>query len=117
MLNGRIDVDRARAIWIDALDARCSTATDNSQPSSTSAHVGSVTRRDLAVAWTLLTDDGRQAFRDELAVDQATWRRGRGWALWKAVATCSSTHEDPDGSAQLAEAEQVLDAIFRDAAS
>jgi aminoglycoside phosphotransferase (APT) family kinase protein len=69
------------------------------------------------VAWTLLTDDGRQAFRDELAVDRASWRRGRGWALWKAVVTCAYTHEDPDDAAELAHAEQVLDAIFGDHAA
>jgi hypothetical protein len=31
-----------------------------------------------AVAWTLLTADGRRAFWDRLAVDEATWDRGRG---------------------------------------
>ncbi|WP_307872887.1 aminoglycoside phosphotransferase family protein [Paractinoplanes ovalisporus] len=41
---------------------------------------------DLAVAWTLLTAEGRRAFRDRLGVDDATWRRGRGWALWKSLA-------------------------------
>ena len=42
---------------------------------------------DLAIAWTLLTAEGRQAFRDRLGVDDAEWARGRGWALWKAIAT------------------------------
>ena len=51
---------------------------------------------DLAVAWTLLTAEGRQAFRDRLAVDDPAWARGRGWALWKTVATCWHTFEDPD---------------------
>jgi aminoglycoside phosphotransferase (APT) family kinase protein len=41
---------------------------------------------DLAVAWTLLDADGRRVFRDRLAVDDATWARGRGWALWKTLA-------------------------------
>ncbi|MBN6033783.1 aminoglycoside phosphotransferase family protein [Amycolatopsis sp. 195334CR] len=41
---------------------------------------------DLAIAWTLLTADGRQRFRERLAVDEETWARGRGWALWKALA-------------------------------
>jgi aminoglycoside phosphotransferase (APT) family kinase protein len=72
---------------------------------------------DLAVAWTLLTDDGRRAFRDQLAVDHVSWRRGRGWALWKALATCSYTYEDPDDSAEFAQATQVLDAILRDYAT
>jgi len=41
---------------------------------------------DLAIAWTLLSGESRAAFRAELAVDPATWARGRGWALWKALA-------------------------------
>lgn len=40
---------------------------------------------DLAIAWTLLTAEGRTAFRERLAVDDASWARGRGWALWKAL--------------------------------
>ncbi len=40
---------------------------------------------DLAIAWTLFTGASRYAFRDSLMVDNATWERGRGWALWKAL--------------------------------
>lgn len=36
---------------------------------------------DLIIAWNLLPADVREAFRDALAVDEATWIRGRGWAL------------------------------------
>lgn len=36
---------------------------------------------DLQVAWNLLTPDARSLFRDALGVDDATWVRGRGWAL------------------------------------
>jgi aminoglycoside phosphotransferase (APT) family kinase protein len=36
---------------------------------------------DLMVAWTLLPADARDVFRGELPVDDATWLRGRGWAL------------------------------------
>lgn len=36
---------------------------------------------DLMVAWTYLSNDFRDAFRGALAVDDATWSRGRGWAL------------------------------------
>jgi aminoglycoside phosphotransferase (APT) family kinase protein len=49
---------------------------------------------DLAVAWTLLTAERRQAFRARLAVDDATWARGRGWALWKALITCARTGQE-----------------------
>ncbi len=65
---------------------------------------------DLAIAWTLLTADGRQAFRERLAVGQAEWARGRGWALWKTLATCAHTLGDEDEEA--ANARRVLDEIF-----
>jgi aminoglycoside phosphotransferase (APT) family kinase protein len=36
---------------------------------------------DLMVAWNLLDADTRATFRASLDVDDATWARGRGWAL------------------------------------
>jgi len=36
---------------------------------------------DLIVAWNLLPASVRSAFRAVLEVDDATWARGRGWAL------------------------------------
>jgi aminoglycoside phosphotransferase (APT) family kinase protein len=36
---------------------------------------------DVMVAWTFLTVDTREVFRAALPVDDATWARGRGWAL------------------------------------
>ena len=36
---------------------------------------------DLLVAWTLLGPPERQLLRDELESDEATWLRGRGWAI------------------------------------
>lgn len=40
---------------------------------------------DLAIAWTLFTEESRDAFRATLKLDSATWARGRGWTLWKAL--------------------------------
>jgi aminoglycoside phosphotransferase (APT) family kinase protein len=42
---------------------------------------------DLVMAWTFFTDQSRALFRSGLALDDATWARGRGWALWKALIT------------------------------
>ena len=39
------------------------------------------------LAWTFLSGDSRDAFRAALPLDDATWARGRGWALWKALIT------------------------------
>ncbi len=36
---------------------------------------------DLMIAFTLMTADSRADFRRALGVDDATWMRGRGWAL------------------------------------
>lgn len=36
---------------------------------------------DVMVAWTFLSAATRDVFRSELGVDDATWTRGRGWAL------------------------------------
>jgi len=42
---------------------------------------------DLTVAWTFLTAETREVFRTALSVDEATWARGRGWALaWGLIA-------------------------------
>lgn len=36
---------------------------------------------DLIVAWTFLSAETREVFRSALSADDATWTRGRGWAL------------------------------------
>jgi aminoglycoside phosphotransferase (APT) family kinase protein len=35
----------------------------------------------MMVAWTLLTPETREFFRSIVHPDEATWERGRGWAL------------------------------------
>lgn len=66
---------------------------------------------DLAIAWTLLGAEGRLAFRDRLAVDDQTWVRGRGWALWKTLAACANTYERPETADEFETAKRILDEI------
>jgi aminoglycoside phosphotransferase (APT) family kinase protein len=40
---------------------------------------------DVMVAWKVLPAYARDVFRTELSVDEATWARGRGWALSQAL--------------------------------
>jgi aminoglycoside phosphotransferase (APT) family kinase protein len=40
---------------------------------------------DMVIAWTFLDGPSRERFRADLGVDAATWSRGRGWCLWKAL--------------------------------
>lgn len=65
---------------------------------------------DLAIAWTLLSADGRKAFRERLSVDDELWSRGRGWALWKTLVTCANSVGESD--AEAINARRVLDETF-----
>ncbi|MDQ2816550.1 MAG: aminoglycoside phosphotransferase family protein [Actinomycetota bacterium] len=40
---------------------------------------------DLVMKWEFFTGDSAAAFRRGLSLDDATWARARGWALWKAL--------------------------------
>jgi len=42
---------------------------------------------DVTIAWTFFSGESREAFRTALSLDKASWSRGRGWALWKALIT------------------------------
>jgi aminoglycoside phosphotransferase (APT) family kinase protein len=44
---------------------------------------------DVMVAWKLHSSAARDAFRDALPVDDATWKRARGWVVSQAVAALS----------------------------
>lgn len=41
---------------------------------------------EVMVAWKLHSAEARDAFREALSVDDATWQRAKGWALSQAVA-------------------------------
>jgi len=128
-LKGHVNVDLASRLWADALNApwdgvdrwfHGDVAEGNlllNGAGELSAVIDFGTcgvgdpSCDLAVAWTLLTTDGRQAFRDRLAVDALTWTRGRGWALWKTLATCWHTLEDVD---EFEQAKRILAAILEE---
>jgi aminoglycoside phosphotransferase (APT) family kinase protein len=66
---------------------------------------------DTTIAWTLLAGPSRSAFRAALGLDQDTWRRGRGWALWKALITLADALDDP---AAASEAEYVIAQVLVD---
>jgi aminoglycoside phosphotransferase (APT) family kinase protein len=48
---------------------------------------------DVVIAWTFLSGPSSDRFRAELDVDDATWSRGRGWGLWKALITLAGALE------------------------
>jgi aminoglycoside phosphotransferase (APT) family kinase protein len=67
---------------------------------------------DVVIAWTLLHGPSREAFRSALGVDSATWSRGRGWALWKALITLvGDLDRDP---AAAAVSRRVIERVLAD---
>ncbi|MED0961011.1 aminoglycoside phosphotransferase family protein [Bacillus paramycoides] len=42
---------------------------------------------DAAMAWTFFDKNSRNVFKEVLCMDEETWNRARGWALWKALIT------------------------------
>lgn len=40
---------------------------------------------DLAIAWTFFRAKSRKVFRAGFSLDEGTWKRAQGWALWKAL--------------------------------
>jgi aminoglycoside phosphotransferase (APT) family kinase protein len=70
---------------------------------------------DVVIAWTLLSGESREAFRAALGVDPATWARGRGWALWKALITLrGALDRDPESAAL---SRHVIDQVLADRAA
>jgi aminoglycoside phosphotransferase (APT) family kinase protein len=50
---------------------------------------------DLMVAWTFLSAPARRAFRAALPADEATWERGRGWALDLGLRCAANSADNP----------------------
>jgi aminoglycoside phosphotransferase (APT) family kinase protein len=50
---------------------------------------------DLMVAWTYLSPRSREVFRSVLAVDDATWMRGRSWALQFGLRAAAYSADNP----------------------
>jgi aminoglycoside phosphotransferase (APT) family kinase protein len=67
---------------------------------------------DLMVAWSLFTAETRDVFRAELSVDDATWARGRDWALSPALIFIPYYRDtNPAG---VAEARRVIGEVLTD---
>jgi aminoglycoside phosphotransferase (APT) family kinase protein len=66
---------------------------------------------DVMVAWKLHSSAARDAFREALPTDDATWQRARGWALSQAVAALA--YYTPENNPTLyGEAEAWLDLVL-----
>ena len=66
---------------------------------------------DLAIVWTFFEGGSREVFRERIAVDDATWARGRGWTLWKALITVAGHDAN---QAEAARQRRVIDEVLAD---
>jgi len=67
---------------------------------------------DLMVAWNVLPAAARETFREAVGLDDATWLRGRGWALAQAVIALPYYRETNPGMS--AAARHALHEVLRD---
>lgn len=112
------DADRARALWAEATASRWegppvwfhgdvapgNLLTTDGRLSAVidfgTSGVGDPAC-DLVPAWTMFEGDARAAFRETVGLDDATWSRARGWALWKSAITVRDCPADPEARATL----------------
>ncbi len=133
-LDGRIDTDAATQAWEHALGTPPWTAPGvwihgDLMPGNLLFTDGRLTgvidfggvgvgdpACDVQPAWNLLDADARVAYRTALEVDDATWARGRGWALSVVLLQLPYYWDSNPGMARVARTtiDAVLDEFARD---
>jgi aminoglycoside phosphotransferase (APT) family kinase protein len=129
-LGGEIDTDAAAAIWEDSLAAPAWDGPPvwlhgDLQSGNLLAQNGRLSAVidfgclgvgdpacDLMVAWNLFTGESRAAFRATLAPDDASWARGRGWAL--SVGLIALPYYLPTSPAMVRYARHTIAAVLGD---
>lgn len=126
-LQGRIDAAAATAVWEAALSSSWQTAPvwvhGDVAASNLLVRAGKLCAVidfgtcavgdpacDLVIAWTFFSGASRDTFRSALLLDDATWARGRGWALWKALILLAGHVQTSDVEA--ARAQRTFDEVL-----
>jgi aminoglycoside phosphotransferase (APT) family kinase protein len=117
VLDGHIDTELAAEVWQAALDAGWHGSDvwfhGDAQPGNLLVNNGRLSAVldfgtsgvgdpacDTTIAWTFLSGQSSRVFKERLPVDSATWVRGRGWAIWKAMKVLAAALEsDPQDAA------------------
>ncbi|MEV0576331.1 aminoglycoside phosphotransferase family protein [Streptomyces sp. NPDC050392] len=128
-LEGRVDTDRARAVWDAALATEWRGApvwfhgdiasgnllVEDGELSAVidfgTSGVGDPAC-DLVIAWGMFSGESREAFRQAVGQDGDTWARARGWALWKSL--LNLTGDDGTDPRWTADEQRVVDAVLAD---
>jgi aminoglycoside phosphotransferase (APT) family kinase protein len=128
-LKGRIDTALAAEVWQAALDCPIDCPPvwfhGDAQPGNLLLRDGRLSAVidfgtsgvgdpscDTTIAWTFLSGESTRVFQERLPVDAATWVRGRGWAIWKAMIVLVRALEgDPQDAAYT---KNVIEKILAD---
>ena len=128
-LRGHIDTALAAEVWQAALEATWQGSAvwfhGDAQPGNLLLDHGRISAVldfgtcgvgdpacDTTIAWTFLSGESSRVFKERLPVDSATWVRGRGWAIWKAMKVLADALEnDPQDAAFTA---AVIEEILAD---
>jgi aminoglycoside phosphotransferase (APT) family kinase protein len=128
-LRGYIDTALASEVWQAAMDAtwqgRPVWFHGDAQPGNLLARDGRLCAVidfgtsgvgdpacDTTIAWTFLSGESSRVFTERLPVDRATWTRGRGWAIWKAMKVLIDSVDDDTEDAAFTR--HVIDKILAD---
>jgi aminoglycoside phosphotransferase (APT) family kinase protein len=69
---------------------------------------------DLVPAWTLFSGESRDVFRAALGVDDATWARGRGWALSLGLGAVTHPYYPETNPTLVTAARRALEEVLAD---
>lgn len=69
---------------------------------------------DLVIALTTFRGEAREAFRAERGLDEATWARARGWAIWKALIVAAGMAGSHSPESEALKARRTIDAVIED---
>lgn len=126
-LEGRVDTERAAAVWDAALAAEWHGTPvwfhGDIAPGNLLVADGKLTAVidfgtsgvgdpacDLVIAWGMLAGESRETFRRAVGQDAGTWARARGWLLWKCLLTLTE-HIDTDPERAAVERRLIAEVI------
>ena len=128
-LHGKIDTNTVTAIWESALESTWQDSPvwlhGDVYATNLLVHKGCLSAVidfgcsgvgdpacDFTIAWTLFSGESRKTFRSALSVDDSTWARSRGWALWKGLITLAENIYTNPLTAETAQ--QTIDEVIDD---
>ncbi|MCG8367088.1 MAG: aminoglycoside phosphotransferase family protein [Pseudanabaenales cyanobacterium] len=128
-LHDKIDTDAVTAVWESALESNWQGAPvwlhGDVYATNLLVHKGCLSAVidfgclgvgdpacDFTIAWTLFSGESRKTFHLALSVDDSTWARSRGWALWKGLITLAKNIDTNPLTAETAQ--QTLNAVIDD---